>query len=229
MQTLGFRDAEVTPPGADGGIDIRASGGVGQVKHYTGSPVGSPAVQQLLGARSTTGTAVFYSLSGFTQAAKALGEEHEVALFSYDTAGEVTPISTRANTLIERGFVAYDNTFHSVLRQGLVEGIQQYAHRVAAVSTAVATAAATDLRDRVRVLLEAGSEDEAGLLYQSTMAELRNIAAVLTELNGLEMREVGSVLTTVLRTEAWTRQLAERSGLDYDAEAAKVVEASADV
>lgn len=48
-EVLGFADTELTPRGADGGIDVVSSHALAQVKHYT-TPVGSPEVQQHAGA-----------------------------------------------------------------------------------------------------------------------------------------------------------------------------------
>ncbi|MBF6359844.1 restriction endonuclease [Nocardia farcinica] len=50
MRSLGFSDARVTASGADGGIDVRASGADAQVKWRAGQ-VGRPELQRLFGAR----------------------------------------------------------------------------------------------------------------------------------------------------------------------------------
>lgn len=49
MRALGFRDARVTPPGNDGGIDVVSDRGIAQVK-MEGLPTGRPALQALTGA-----------------------------------------------------------------------------------------------------------------------------------------------------------------------------------
>jgi hypothetical protein len=50
MRYWGFLDARVTQSGSDGGIDVRATGAVAQVKREA-KAVGRPAVQNLVGAR----------------------------------------------------------------------------------------------------------------------------------------------------------------------------------
>ena len=48
MRWLGFLDAQATPVGPDGGVDVWSSDAIGQVKDY-GKPIGRPEVQQHLG------------------------------------------------------------------------------------------------------------------------------------------------------------------------------------
>lgn len=102
MKKLGFDDAQLTAAGADGGLDVVAKSAVAQVKHYTGSPTGAPAVQQLRGAGIGVDWALFYALSGYTRAALDFAESANVALFKYDTEGTVEPVSAAAKHLTER-------------------------------------------------------------------------------------------------------------------------------
>jgi hypothetical protein len=102
MKQLGFDDAQLTAAGADGGLDVVAKSAVAQVKHYTGSPTGAPAVQQLRGAGIAVEWALFYALSGYTRAAMDFAESANVALFTYDTEGTVEPVSAAAKHLTER-------------------------------------------------------------------------------------------------------------------------------
>ena len=98
MTKLGFTDASLTASGADGGIDVRASNAVAQVKHYA-QPVGAPAIQQLRGAAHGHDFALFYAQSGYTKAALEYADAAEVALFSYDSGGHVEPLNMPARLL----------------------------------------------------------------------------------------------------------------------------------
>lgn len=65
MRQHGFPDAKVTPPGADAGIDVRATGAVAQVKAWN-HKVGRPELQRLKGASSPGQKLFFFAKSGFT-------------------------------------------------------------------------------------------------------------------------------------------------------------------
>lgn len=66
LRRLGFEDAAVTRYVGDGGVDIRGSEVVAQVKAET-APVGSLPVQALFGcAAAESVKGAFFSLSGFT-------------------------------------------------------------------------------------------------------------------------------------------------------------------
>ena len=95
MRALGFSDAALTSNGADGGIDIRASAAVAQVK-FLSAPVGSPDIQRLRGAAHGVELALFYSASSYTAAATATASNTGVALFSFDIEGRVVPVNALA-------------------------------------------------------------------------------------------------------------------------------------
>lgn len=82
----GYPEAKLTDSGADGGIDIRASNLVAQVKAGM-MKVGRPAVQRLAGA-ARGDRAVFFSLAGYTDHAKDWAREAGVSLFRFDLQGE---------------------------------------------------------------------------------------------------------------------------------------------
>ena len=66
---MGYDDAEVTGPGADGGVDVTSRRSVAQVKTET-LPVGRPALQRLHGVAMADGKeGLFFSLSGYTSQA----------------------------------------------------------------------------------------------------------------------------------------------------------------
>jgi len=50
MRRMGYAGVKLTTGGADGGVDVRASGAMAQVK-FEAKPVGRPALQRLVGAR----------------------------------------------------------------------------------------------------------------------------------------------------------------------------------
>lgn len=71
-RTLGYRDARTTPTGPDGGVDVRASGFVGQSKAYSSKVVSVGEINQLHGARAAEGAkdAAFFTTSGFSRQAR---------------------------------------------------------------------------------------------------------------------------------------------------------------
>jgi hypothetical protein len=76
MFYLGWDNAFLTSSGADGGVDVRASGAVAQVKAQL-KPTGRPEVQQLHGVAShESAEALFFSLGGFTDAVDLLEPVH---------------------------------------------------------------------------------------------------------------------------------------------------------
>jgi hypothetical protein len=102
MRRFGFPDAVVTPSGADGGVDVRASRAVAQVKaRSTGTP--RPDVQQLQGIASAEGKlGVFFSLAGYTAGAIEWAESARVALFVLESTGTARPIGALAEELMNR-------------------------------------------------------------------------------------------------------------------------------
>jgi hypothetical protein len=85
MRSLGFADADVTPLGIDGGIDVLAGGAVAQVKYFSAGSIGAPIVQHLKGVAGADRGAVFYALSGYTTAALAFAESAGVASFDINS------------------------------------------------------------------------------------------------------------------------------------------------
>ncbi|MFJ4233765.1 restriction endonuclease [Cellulosimicrobium cellulans] len=96
LRGLGYDDAVRTPTGPDGGVDVRSSRALAQVKQ-TATQVGRPDVQRLVGARGREHhlDLVFYSAVGYSRPAIEYGEHMGVALFVYDAAGEVTAANAR--------------------------------------------------------------------------------------------------------------------------------------
>lgn len=83
MRKNGYRDAALTPQGADGGVDITSWKAIAQVKHQI-KPVGLPAIQRTYGiALTTRRKALFFSSSGYTPKAREWARQHGVVLHVY--------------------------------------------------------------------------------------------------------------------------------------------------
>lgn len=104
MKRSGYPDAVLTPAGPDGGVDVRASTALAQVK-FEGGPAGLAKVQQFVGAAGkhrATADLLFFSASGFTRAATKFAEDEGVALFIMGPFGAVSSASQHATNLIRR-------------------------------------------------------------------------------------------------------------------------------
>lgn len=99
MQLHGFDDAHLTGAGADSGVDVRACEAVAQVKAEV-KPTTRPTVQRLFGtARFEAVDGLFFALGGYTSQAVEWANAAGVALFTFDLAGDVTPINEKAQAL----------------------------------------------------------------------------------------------------------------------------------
>ena len=128
MRKLGFLDSDVTRAGNDGGIDVQSTSAVAQVKHYAATPIGSPAVQQLVGAARDYRHGLFYALTGYTKAAIELAELSNVALFSYGLDGTVTPWSSAATRLADIGHIPAKTSFRAPETEKFFEQIKDWVH-----------------------------------------------------------------------------------------------------
>ncbi|WP_280470633.1 restriction endonuclease [Nocardia farcinica] len=88
MREMGFADAAVTAGGADGGVDVRASRAIAQVK-WRGGMVSRPEVQKLFGARGSDygKQLLFFAASDYSQHAVAFADTEGIALFVYEPDG----------------------------------------------------------------------------------------------------------------------------------------------
>lgn len=103
MRRSGYPDAALTPAGPDGGVDVRASAAVAQVK-FEGGQAGIEKVQRFVGAAGRNRAnldLLFFSASGFTKTAAAYAESEEVALFVMGPYGAMRPASSGANRILE--------------------------------------------------------------------------------------------------------------------------------
>ncbi|MBM4569168.1 hypothetical protein GS489_01275 [Rhodococcus hoagii] len=100
MRELGFSDALVTVGGADGGIDVRASGALAQVK-WRGGMVGRPELQNLFGARGNdfSKSLLFFAASDYSQHAVEYADSMSIALFVYNPDGTLVARNRHAQGL----------------------------------------------------------------------------------------------------------------------------------
>jgi hypothetical protein len=97
MRYWGYADATARPGGPDSGIDVRATGALGQVK-YQAAQVGRPELQRFVGARPYGSTAqlMFFTGSDYAPTAVAYAQEWNIALFKYRLDGAMTPVNDTA-------------------------------------------------------------------------------------------------------------------------------------
>jgi hypothetical protein len=99
MRHWGFADARAGLPGPDGGIDIRSSRGLAQVK-FKAQQVGRPDVQRLVGAAGRDqAQLLFFTGTSYSKNAMAYAEEMGIALFVYSLDGAVTAVNRHASML----------------------------------------------------------------------------------------------------------------------------------
>lgn len=103
MRRLGLSDAQVTPRGADGGIDVRASHALAQVK-FRANVTSRPDLQRLFGARghATHLDLYFFSQTGYSSQALNYADDMGMLLFEYDVTGEVRPVNAPARQAVRR-------------------------------------------------------------------------------------------------------------------------------
>jgi hypothetical protein len=101
MRAWGFWDALATSPGTDRGIDIRASGAIGQVM-FQAAGVDREALHELVGAtaESSGDQLFFFTGTYYSREAIAYADQHRIALFTYDLDGSMTPQNSIARLVI---------------------------------------------------------------------------------------------------------------------------------
>jgi ribosomal protein L37E len=98
---LGAVPEQITEP-ADGIIELRSSGLVTRIK-FDRTAVAPSAILAML--KATDGEAVrrlLFSVTGFTDGAKSLGESRGFGLFDIDAIGDVHPHTTYARSLVPK-------------------------------------------------------------------------------------------------------------------------------
>jgi hypothetical protein len=102
LRWFGFEDAEATGVGSDGGVDVRGTAMVAQVKMHM-VPIGRPDLQRLYGvAVAKAAVPVFFSLTDYTRDAKEWADQVRMALFRFSPVGETEPVNGYASALAER-------------------------------------------------------------------------------------------------------------------------------
>ena len=100
MRSWGYLDAVATTGGSDGGIDVRSSRALAQVKWKSGV-TGRPDVQNLVGARGNgTEQLIFFSASSYSKQAIEYADQMNVALFTYDPTGAAEPVNPAATSVM---------------------------------------------------------------------------------------------------------------------------------
>ena len=102
LRHWGHADAAVTDGGADGGIDVRSSGALAQVK-YLASAVGRPELQRLAGAAAVEPgkQLFFFTGSDYTATALEYADVIGMALFSYGLDGSMAPVNAVARHVMQ--------------------------------------------------------------------------------------------------------------------------------
>ncbi|MFD8117467.1 restriction endonuclease [Streptomyces microflavus] len=100
MRHWGYADASARPGGPDSGIDVRATGALGQVK-YQAAQVGRPELQRFVGARPYGSTAqlIFFTGSDYATTAAVYAQEWSIALFRYRLDGSMMPLNDTARRI----------------------------------------------------------------------------------------------------------------------------------
>jgi hypothetical protein len=100
MRFWGYEDAVARPGGPDGGVDVRATGALGQVK-FRASQVGRGELQQLVGARAhaTDAQLLFFTGSHYAATSTAYAEQMHIALFHYALDGRMTALNGAAQQI----------------------------------------------------------------------------------------------------------------------------------
>lgn len=99
LKAIGLANVRVTPPGADGGVDVVSDQAVAQVKAEM-VPIGRPVVQQVAGIASVDQKhGAVFSLAGFTQEAATWADVAGVSLFRFDLQGIPEPMNRHAKLM----------------------------------------------------------------------------------------------------------------------------------
>ncbi|MFI2837548.1 restriction endonuclease [Mycolicibacterium sp. PDY-3] len=101
MRSVGYLDAVSPEHGADGGIDVRSTKALAQVK-YRSSKAGRPEIQNLVGARGSdhTKALLFFDLQGYSPQAVEYANQMSVGLYTYDQSGKVSAVNDAGRRLM---------------------------------------------------------------------------------------------------------------------------------
>jgi len=101
MRSWSYLDAASPLHGADGGIDVRSTKALAQVK-FRGVKAGRPEIQNLYGARGsdTTKTLMFFDFKGYSPQAVEYANQMGIGLYLYDTSGAVWSVNAAGRRLM---------------------------------------------------------------------------------------------------------------------------------
>ena len=102
LRYLGAADAELSREGADGGIDVTSSKALAQVKAHL-NPVALEDVQRHFGICAAERKSALFFAMKYSREAERWSDEHHMALYTFDRAGKVVPVSNAAAELDESG------------------------------------------------------------------------------------------------------------------------------
>ncbi|WP_173024312.1 restriction endonuclease [Microbacterium oryzae] len=110
MRYLGVNDATVTPPTADGGVDVDSAKFIAQVKNYVGS-VPVEELRALQGVAAVEGKqALLFTSGSITAAGISFARRAKIALIRYDAVrGELRGLNELGTKAVNVGIVAAFN------------------------------------------------------------------------------------------------------------------------
>ncbi|MFN3008600.1 restriction endonuclease [Mycolicibacterium wolinskyi] len=101
LRSWGYVDAVSPMHGADGGIDVRSSQALAQVK-FRSVKAGRPEIQNLWGAAAgeMPKALLFFDFKGYSPQAVEYANQMGISLYVYDQTGKVTPVNDAARRLM---------------------------------------------------------------------------------------------------------------------------------
>lgn len=211
MQALGFIDARITGGVNDKGIDVESVEAAAQVKNFTSTSVGAPAVQQLIGAGHSKRFRLFYTSSTYTKAAYGCAADADVALFRYTLDGAVFGLNSAARGLeaVPRDSADQLCDFHSYLADEAAAWIE-----VGTLSSALAGVERQDLKGPyyLKLVLSSGRhllEDPINALRLRFHETQRKLGACPSNATVRELR------TIIRASESIGRELASAIGAEF--------------
>jgi hypothetical protein len=118
MRFWGYTDARCTTAGPDGGVDIRSSRALAQVK-MEAAQVGAPELQRLVGARGRDDhlRLLFFTGAGYSRKALEYANTMDIALFSYRLDGSVEAVNPAARHTVTSLAAGVDSVEPAVAAQ----------------------------------------------------------------------------------------------------------------
>lgn len=141
--------------------------------------------------------ALFYALSGYTKAAIEYAEIADVALFQYDVAGNVAPVSTAAKVLQER---AGDPTSFDVADFERQVAGQRFGQQAFDQATSA-------FPEVARQALAIGERDRRSPAFATMKVELREVKARIETIHTRGTMPLSEILAEVAGIEAATERL----------------------